>query len=38
MTGSVVKMATLAAAAACMMALAAPAQAQDTKMVLGMSG
>ena len=38
MTRSVVKWTSLAAAAACMMALAAPAQAQDTKMVLGMSG
>ena len=37
MTRSVVKWTSLAAAA-CMMALAAPAQAQDTKMVLGMSG
>ena len=38
MTRSVVKWTSLAAAAACMMALAAPAQAQDTKIVLGMSG
>jgi hypothetical protein len=38
MTGSVVKMATLAAAAACVLAVATPAQAQDTKIVLGMSG
>ena len=33
MTGSVVKMATLAAAAACVLAVATPAQAQDTKIV-----
>ena len=38
MTGSVVKMATLAAAAACVLAVATPAQAQNTKIVLGMSG
>ena len=38
MTGSVVKMATLAAAAAGVLAVATPAQAQDTKIVLGMSG
>ena len=38
MTGSVVKMATLAATAACVLAVATPAQAQDTKIVLGMSG
>ena len=38
MTGSVLKMATLAAAAACVLAVATPAQAQDTKIVLGMSG
>ena len=40
MTRSVAKWTSRAAAAAtaCMMALAAPAQAQDTKVVLGMSG
>ena len=38
MTRSVVKWTSLAAAAACVMALAAPAQAQETKIVLGMSG
>ena len=40
MTRSVAKWTSLAAAAAaaCTMALAVPAQAQDTKMVLGMSG
>ena len=38
MTGSVVKMATLAAAAACVLAVATPAQAQNAKIVLGMSG
>ena len=38
MTGSVVKMATLAATAACVLAVATPAQAQNTKIVLGMSG
>src|SRR3990167_2722312 len=38
MTRSVVKWTSLAAATACMLALAAPAQAQDTKIVLGMSG
>lgn len=38
MTGSVVKMATLAAAAAGVLAVATPAQAQNTKIVLGMSG
>ena len=38
MTGSVVKMAALAAAAAGVLAVATPAQAQDTKVVLGMSG
>ena len=38
MIQSVVKWTSRAAAAACVMALAAPAQAQDTKIVLGMSG
>ncbi len=38
MTGSVLKMATLVAAAAGVLAVATPAQAQDTKIVLGMSG
>src|SRR5690606_5924613 len=38
MTRLVVKWTSLAAVAACAMALAAPAQAQDAKIVLGMSG
>eukprot|EP01030_Chromulinospumella_sphaerica_P014238 gene14238-14031_t len=38
MTRLVVKIATLAAAAACVLTAALPAQAQDTKIVLGMSG
>ncbi|WP_298212245.1 ABC transporter substrate-binding protein [Acidovorax sp.] len=38
MTRSVVKWTSLAAATACVMALATPAQAQETKIVLGMSG
>ena len=35
---AVVKMAAWMAAGACMVGLAAPVQAQDTKVVLGMSG
>ena len=38
MTRSVAKQASLVAAMACVMGLAVPAQAQDTKIVLGMSG
>ena len=38
MSRTVVKMASLAAAVACVVGLAAPAQAQETKIVLGMSG
>ena len=38
MTRSVAKRTSLAAAMACVMVLAVPAQAQDTKIVLGMSG
>ena len=38
MSRTVVKMASLAAAVACVVGLAAPAQAQETKIALGMSG